>query len=294
MEEANNIFSIKDLENFSGIKAHTIRIWEKRYRILEPDRTESNIRFYNENELRKILNIAYLNRNGVKISRIAKFTDDELSGQVVKTSSSDNVDKDSRTGELLMSAIRFSDEQFRGSLNPYIEKHGLEKAYITYLYPLLVKARILWQTGSLARAQEQFIRNTIASLIIEENNRIITTAAPKGPAVAMINTSDNQNDINFLFYRYILRKRNFEVIFPGGILPASEVIEIHKIKPFGFLVVNSNSFDYLRKMSGHFSDIGKSMMIKRIIFADAQENTSIRNNNLIITSGPDGFIKAVD
>ncbi len=78
MEEAINVFSIKDLENFSGIKAHTIRIWEKRYKVLEPDRTDSNIRTYNETELKKILNVAYLNRNGLKISRIARLGEDEL------------------------------------------------------------------------------------------------------------------------------------------------------------------------------------------------------------------------
>ena len=89
MEEGINVFSIKDLENFSGIKAHTIRIWEKRYKILEPDRTDSNIRTYNETELKKILNVAYLNRNGLKISRIAQLNEDELTQQVMVVSSQD-------------------------------------------------------------------------------------------------------------------------------------------------------------------------------------------------------------
>jgi DNA-binding transcriptional MerR regulator len=87
MEEGTNVFSIKDLENFSGIKAHTIRIWEKRYRILEPDRTDSNIRTYSETELKKILNVAYLNRNGLKISKIARLAEDELSTKVMTISS---------------------------------------------------------------------------------------------------------------------------------------------------------------------------------------------------------------
>jgi len=86
MEDGVNVFSIKDLENFSGIKAHTIRIWEKRYKILEPDRTDSNIRTYSETELKKILNVAYLNRNGLKISKIARLEDDELTQQVMTVS----------------------------------------------------------------------------------------------------------------------------------------------------------------------------------------------------------------
>ena len=93
MEDGINVFSIKDLENFSGIKAHTIRIWEKRYKVLEPDRTDSNIRTYNESELKKILNVAYLNRNGLKISKIAKLNEDELTRKVMTLSSKqDDID----------------------------------------------------------------------------------------------------------------------------------------------------------------------------------------------------------
>jgi DNA-binding transcriptional MerR regulator len=116
MKECMNIYSIRDLENLSGIKAHTIRIWEKRYGILSPGRTYSNIRSYNESELKKILNIAYLNSHGYKISSIAGFSDDELSRQVVTLSSQDDPDNDFQPGKILMSAIRF-DERNSASCN---------------------------------------------------------------------------------------------------------------------------------------------------------------------------------
>jgi DNA-binding transcriptional MerR regulator len=113
MEECLNVFSIKDLENFSGIKAHTIRIWEKRYSILEPDRTDSNIRTYSETELKKILNVAYLNRNGLKISKIARLNEDELTQTVMMVSSKhDDPDPNFQPGKILMSAIRFSEVLF--------------------------------------------------------------------------------------------------------------------------------------------------------------------------------------
>jgi DNA-binding transcriptional MerR regulator len=172
MEDVMNIFTIKDLENFSGIKAHTIRIWEKRYRILEPDRTDSNIRTYNESELKKILNVAYLNRNGLKISKIAILNEDELAQQVMNASSKqDNIDQNFQPGKILMSAIRFNEEMFIETLLPYIRYQGIEEAYTNQLHPLLEKARILWQTGSLSRAQEQFIRHTIKKLIIVEKQQ---------------------------------------------------------------------------------------------------------------------------
>jgi MerR family transcriptional regulator, light-induced transcriptional regulator len=296
MEDGLNVFSIKDLENFSGIKAHTIRIWEKRYKVLEPDRTDSNIRTYSEAELKKILNVAYLNRNGLKISKIAKLNEDELTQQVMTVSSKhDNPDQNFQPGKILMSAIRFNEELFKETLIPFIKYQGIEVAYSKYLFPLLEKARILWQTGSLSRAQEQFIRNTIKQIIIVEDS-LLKPVTGKAPAsIAMINTSDNLTDNNFLFYKYVLKKRGYDVIFTGGILPSSEVIEIHKIKPFDYLVVNSSAFDFAEKKIGYFSSIGKSLMLKKIILTDSPEEYARKSHDkLLITKEPAEFIKAVD
>lgn len=292
MEEGINVFSIKDLENFSGIKAHTIRIWEKRYKILEPDRTDSNIRTYSESDLKKILNVAYLNRNGLKISKIALLDDDELSREVREINSrNDTIDADYQPGKILMSASKFNDQQFIGVLLPLIRRYGLEKAYASYFYLLLEKSRILWQTGSLSRAQEQFIRNIIRQILIAEDFELSVSSLNTKSTVAMINTSDNMSENNFLFYKYVLRKRGYDVIFTGGILPASEVIEIHKIKPFSILIVNSGTFDFTDKRIVYFSNIGKSLFIKKIVFTDSQEPWKIKiPENIVVTRNPQEFI----
>ena len=295
MEDGLNVFSIKDLENFSGIKAHTIRIWEKRYKILDPDRTDSNIRKYSESELKKILNVAYLNRNGLKISKIAFLDEDELTQRVMTVSGkNDDLDQNFQPGKILMSAIRFNEDMFKESLAPFIKSQGIEEAYSKYLFPLLEKARILWQTGSLSRAQEQFIRNTIKQIIIVEDSFIKPESGRSKPSVAMINTSDNLTDNNFLFYKYALKKRGFDVIFTGGILPSSEVIEMHKIKPFEYLVVNSSAFDFAEKKIGYFSSIGKSLMIKKIILTDSPEEFKNKSNDkLILTKDPADFLNTI-
>jgi len=297
MEEGNSVFSIRDLENFSGIKAHTIRIWEKRYNVLEPDRTDSNIRTYNESDLKKILNVSYLNRNGYKISRIARLNDDELTHQVMKVSSrKDDSDQNFQTGKILMSAIKFNEEHFKEALTLYLKEPGIEQAYTRYFHPLLEKARILWQTGSLSRAQEQFIRNIISQIIIIEDNKLPAPSGKDNSTVAMINTSENlTSDINFLFYKYILKKRGFDVIFTGGILPASEVIEIYKIKPFDYLIVNSSSFGFAAKKISYFKNLGKSLMIKKIIIADSPgETEQDYSDKLAITRDPAGFISYIN
>jgi MerR family transcriptional regulator, light-induced transcriptional regulator len=296
MEDGLNVFSIKDLENFSGIKAHTIRIWEKRYNILEPDRTDSNIRTYNEAELKKILNVSFLNRNGLKISKIARLDEDELTRKVMTISSkNDDKSKDFQPGKILTSAIRFNESLFREAISSLIERYGLEQAYCRYIHPLLEKAKILWQTGSLSRAQEQFVRNTIKHIIINEECNLKTLPGNSTPAIAMINTSDNLTDNNFLFYKYTLRKRGFDVIFTGGILPASEVFEIFKTKSFEYLVVNSSSFDFAEKKISYFRNIGKSLMLKRIIFTDSPAyNGNKPSDKLVYTSDPEDFIKVAD
>jgi DNA-binding transcriptional MerR regulator len=296
MEDSINVFSIKDLENFSGIKAHTIRIWEKRYNILEPDRTDSNIRTYNETELKKILNVSFLNRNGLKISKIARLNEDEITSKVMTISSkSDEKSKDFQPGKILSSAIRFNEVAFRTSILALIEQHGMEPAFIKYINPLLDKARILWQTGSLSRAQEQFVRNTVKHIIISEDLKLKQSGINHSSAVAMINTSDNLTENNFLFYKYALKRRGFDVIFTGGILPASEVVEIYKTKPFEFLVVNSGSFDFAEKKVSYFRNIGKSLMIKKIIFSDSPALSAIKvTDRLTYTSTPEDFLKVAD
>jgi MerR family transcriptional regulator, light-induced transcriptional regulator len=295
MEEGIIVYSIKDLENFSGIKAHTIRIWEKRYKILEPARKDSNIRMYSESELKKILNVAYLNRNGLKISKIAALDEDELTGQVMIVSSRfDDPNQSFQPGKVLMSALRFNEDQFKEALLPLIKSHGIEEAFIKFLHPLLIKSRILWQTGSLSRAQEQFVRNTIRQIIIIEDNQIKTDKSKSAGTVAMINTSDNFSDNNFLFYKYTLKKNGFEVIFTGDILPSSEVLEMHKIKPFKFLVVNSGAFDYAKKKIEYFNAIGKSLSIKKIIFTDYPGDADKKTpEKIIISNYPADFVDKI-
>jgi hypothetical protein len=113
-------------------------------------------------------------------------------------------------------------------------------------------------------------------------------------SVAMINTSDSLPDNNFLFYKYVLKKRGYDVIFTGGILPASEVIEIHKIKSFDYLVVNSSAFDFARKKIGYFSSIGKSLFIRKVILTDYPEPQERKiPENIIVTRNPEDFLKTV-
>ncbi|MCK7532390.1 MAG: MerR family transcriptional regulator [Marinilabiliales bacterium] len=142
MNAGSRTYSIKDLENYCGIKAHTIRMWEKRYEILRPERSDSNIRHYTEEELKKLITISMLNRNGLKISKIARLSDNELLKEVMKQGTGDEQSDGSfKPGELIMSALRFSEDQFRERLSPFIAEKGMREAYIKIFHPLMQKAK---------------------------------------------------------------------------------------------------------------------------------------------------------
>ena len=242
MKELSDYYSITELETFTGIKAHTIRIWEKRYSILTPDRTDSNIRLYSEAELKKLLNISYLNRNGYKISKIAKLDEDELNSTVLSVRSQfDDPNQEFNTGKALMSAIRFEESKFVAALEPYFEKHGFEITYHRFLSHLLENSRILWQTGSLSRSQESFIRNIVKGVILNKYHSITQPVANKENVFAIINTTGASSEISLLFCRYVIRNLGFDVIYPGDQLPPIEITEIHRMRPFNYLVMSYNS-----------------------------------------------------
>lgn len=288
MREVSDIYSIKDLEYFTGIKAHTIRIWEKRYNILTPERTDSNIRLYSEGELKKLLNVAYLNRNGYKISKIAKLDEDELNSTVLSVSSRyDDPNQEFHPGRALMSAIRFEESKFVATLEPYFEKHGFEVTYHRFLSHLLENSKILWQTGSLSRSQENFIRNTVKGLMLSKYHAIDQPIINTRNIFAVINTSGARAEIGLLFNRYVIRNMGFDVIYPCDQLPPGEISEIHRMRPFNYLVMNyDNSHSETRPLE-YYSNLGKMLGLSKIILTEIpEEEDYTQYDNIIVAATP--------
>lgn len=295
MKEASDVYSIKDLEYFTGIKAHTIRIWEKRYNILSPERTDSNIRMYSEDELKKLLNVAYLNRNGYKISKIARLSEDELNSTVLSVSSKfGDPNQEFHPGRALMSALRFEESKFIDSIIPFFDKHGFEISYSRFLAHLLENAKILWQTGSLSRSQENFIRTIIKELMIAEYHAIEPQEENKRTLFAVINTTGQNAEIPLLFCRYVIRNLGFDVIYPGEKLPAGEIGEIHKMRSFNVLVMSySGSADESRGLE-YFSNLGRMLGLHRIILTDVPEDEDVKAfDNIIVAPTPESFYNTV-
>ena len=173
------VYSIKELEKFSGIKAHTIRIWEKRYNLIEPHRTNSNIRYYTDCELRKILNVAVLNRQGIKISNIARLNELELKEEIIRVSNV-NPSQQNIVDSLIVSMIDLDDYKLNSIIDKSISKLGLRDTVKEVLYPFLMKIGILWQAGDVNPAQEHFVSYLIRQKIIAATESISRVFNPDG------------------------------------------------------------------------------------------------------------------
>ncbi len=234
-------YSIKDLEKLSGIKAHTIRIWEKRFGVIEPDRTDTNIRLYSNDDLRKILNISLLNKNGHKISEIAELSDSELSNKVnainlVKTGNEDLIEN------LILGMIDLNEHLFNRIFSACILRMGFEETILSVVFPFFKRIGIMWQVGSINPAQEHFVSNIIRQKMIVATESL-TFSDVKNSGTALLFLPENElHEISLLFYNYVLRSRKIKTIYLGQSVPVDNLERIIQItKPTILLTVISNN-----------------------------------------------------
>src|SRR6476620_522976 len=161
-----NAFTIRDLENLSGIKAHTIRIWEKRYNFLKPQRSGTNIRYYTSEELKTLLNYALLNKNGYKISAIADMAPEEISNAVLSLTSFE-ARHERLIIAMLNAMVELEAKLFEKIVNDYINENGVEDSVKLLLFPFLQRIGILWLTDHIRVAQEHLVSNIIRQKLIK-------------------------------------------------------------------------------------------------------------------------------
>ncbi|WOD43897.1 MerR family transcriptional regulator [Hwangdonia lutea] len=227
----NNIqvnFSIKDLENLTGIKAHTIRIWEKRYNLLSPNRTETNIRNYSLNSLQKLLNISYLNNNGLKISKIASLKEEEIPIKVREIASRAQVE-DHAINAFKMAMINFDQVLFYNTYNNLIENKTFSDIFYTVFLPLLNDVGLLWQTSTITPANEHFISNHIKQKILINIERLQSLEPKPNSKTFVLFLPENEiHDIGLLFINYQLRSKGYHTIFLGESVPMDSLKDLHE------------------------------------------------------------------
>ncbi|MGB0915991.1 MAG: MerR family transcriptional regulator [Flavobacteriales bacterium] len=261
-------YSTKDLATLSGIKAHTIRIWEQRYGIITPDRTDTNIRTYCDSDLKKLLNIAMLNNSGLKISKISKLSDEDISSEVQRIGET-KTDYPVQIDRLIVAMVDLDRAKFEGILNDCTEEMGFEATCINVLYPLLQKIGIMWMANSINPAQEHFM----SSLIIQKMYAAIDglyTSAPKGKKVIFFLREGELHEIGLLFFRYIMEKRGFDTIYLGQSVPFQDLqqtVDAHKPEYLVTALVATSEGDFMEK---YLKQMSKSFPQLKIIVSGFQ------------------------
>jgi len=209
-------FSIKDLENLSGIKAHTIRIWEKRYGLLSPDRTDTNIRNYDLESLQKILNISYLRNVGIKISAIADLTKEEIDSQV-RSYAERNNKNDHAIQELKLAMVNFDQQMFQRVYKSSLDEFGFSGVFYNLFVPFLEELGYLWQSKTINLAHEHFISHLIKQKLLINLELLQYQRPHDQEEVYILFLPENEmHDLGLLFLNYELLKRGCNTIYLGA------------------------------------------------------------------------------
>jgi DNA-binding transcriptional MerR regulator len=253
-------YTIRDLEKLSGIKAHTIRIWEKRYGLIEPHRTSTNIRTYCDAELKKLLNVSILNRSGYKISKIAQLSNDEIAQTINQLNESEH-ETENQIENLAIAMIDLDENKFEKILARSIIQLGFEDTIIKILYPFFIRIGVMWQTGSINPAHEHFVSNLVRQKLLvaidsqvadpSENSKIFTLFLPEGEL----------HELGLLFFTYMIKKRGHQVIYLGQTVPIDDLKELCNIRSFDYLLTSfvasipqQEIIEYVNNLKSMFPD----------------------------------------
>lgn len=228
-----NSFTIKDLENLSGIKAHTIRIWEQRYSFIKPERSDTNIRYYSNDELKKILNVALLNKYGYKISHIDKMNEGEIKEKILSLNQME-AQQERIVNELIQSMVDIDIEKLELILDKYILARGIERTITQIIFPFLEKIGILWLTNHINPAQEHLVTNIIRQKLIVGIDGIVT-ALKVNKSVLLFLPEGEYHELGLLFMYYLLKSRGVTAIYLGSSVPLKDVEYVVKLKKPDYL-----------------------------------------------------------
>ncbi len=255
-------YSIADLEKYTGIKAHTIRMWEQRYALLSPHRTETNIRYYDDEHLRKMLNVASLVRNGMRISKISKMSEDEMARQLEEQlrDSSNGNSYAKEINSLMMSALMYDEDLFHRTFADCLIKYGLEATYQNVLNPVMFRTGLMWSNGQMDVCQEHFVSNLIRQKLFTAADKL---ADPKPDAKkwVLFLPGQEEHDIGLLYANFLIRQYGHKVIYLGQRVPFDVLVQnMERIAPDVILTFLKHTADiqwtqdFVNEVSESFGD----------------------------------------
>ena len=234
-----NAFTIKDLENLTGIKAHTIRIWEQRYTFLRPQRTDTNIRYYNNDELKKILNISLLNKYGFKISHIDKMSEEDIRNKILSINDV-QAQQERIVNALIQNMVDMDLEGFEAILEEHIRAKGIEKTIHQIIFPFMERIGVLWITGHINPAQEHLVSNIIRQKLIVGTEAVSPMFQLKKTGLLFLPEGE-YHELGLLFIQDLLKSRGLYVYYLGANVPLDDVEYVVKHKQPDFIYTHLTS-----------------------------------------------------
>jgi len=287
-------YSIKDLEKLSGIKAHTIRIWEQRYHLIEPQRTDTNIRYYSDDDLVKLMNISVLNQNGYKISKISQLNDGQIS-EVMLQLNNDVPSLSTQTESLVMAMVEVDERHFNQVFEKSVLNLGFENTIEQLLFPFLERIGILWLAGTINPAQEHFITNLIRQKLIAAIDHEGVKTEGTHPRILFYLPEGEFHEIGLLYYNYLARKADFEVLYLGTSVPFRDIIRVDEIRPAQILFTSFVMSPGAGVLAEKIKRLKKAFPDKAVLVSGwqvKQEQPRLPENFLKIASSTD-FKKAL-
>lgn len=236
MNNVKNVFSIKDLENLSGIKAHTIRIWEKRYNVLQPMRTDTNIRLYSLSSLQKLLNISLLHDHGYKISKISTFTDEKIV-EMIRDIVSNKNPKNHAVNAFKMAMMNFDQDLFLNTYNWLHEEKSFSEIFHQVFIPLLEEIGLLWQTDTITPGHEHFISCLILKKVLVNIEKVENNKPVNTDKVYVLSLPLNEiHQLGLMYLHYEIVSKGYRVIYLGESMPLNYLKDLKKyFSPIVFL-----------------------------------------------------------
>ncbi|TAF95142.1 MAG: MerR family transcriptional regulator [Runella slithyformis] len=277
-------YSIRDLEQLSGIKAHTLRIWEQRYNIIQPKRTDTNIRFYDDQDLKLVLNISLLKEHGYKISEISKLSPEELNKEVLMISDR-KLNYPDQIHALTISMIDLDEDRFEKIVSTNFLQFGFESTMINIIYPFLSRIGTLWVTGSIGPAQEHFITHLIRQKIIVAIDGQVSKPRADSKRFMLYLPEGELHEISLLFATYMIRSRNHKVIYLGQTLPFNELVFAYEVHKPDYIFTSITSVPSNDEVQNYVTRLCKQFPKSHILLTGYQvvgQDIEIETNAIII------------
>lgn len=281
-------YKISDLENLSGVKAHTIRIWEQRYKLLVPLRTETNIRYYDDDQLKKLLNVVSLMNAGHKISTISKYSPEVFNEHIVATANAGGVGikEEMLISQMISAGLAYDEVQFEKAFSNSILSFGLMSAYQKVFYPMLLKIGLLWATSDLYPTQEHFVSNLIKQKLFTAIDSL-NPPSNESQKWLLFLPEDEQHELGLLISNYCLRVKGVKVFYLGQDVPLENLTSMAlEIKPTHFLTFSVRS-NNVNAINTYFSKVEKDFNNPSVYICckeDLVEDLTLTANQKAITS----------